>query len=168
MKPILTSLLIILSFSSAAHNNHNQYSSKNHHQAKVTQVPPIYRYVSVQATQPLCHGPNIDNTRQHSTPTIIGGLVGASIGHIVSQRPYKGIGAIAGAVVGSTLALHVSNSSTLGHTSHYWAGQDCVGLPTKTGKKPLLTGYAVTNKYQGHLYQTTRQSKPNKTIRVYH
>ena len=163
MKPLIASAILLLSASPFANANHH----RGYIQAKVLNATPVYEYVSVSHVpqREVCQPSATSN--QHNS-TILGSVIGGSIGHATSDKRHKTLGTLAGAIIGGTIAHQISSS----HTNldyHNYKTQHCYKATQYQAvtKQRILKGYQVTYKIKGRTYQKFSQVKPQKHIRIY-
>jgi hypothetical protein len=88
------------------------------------------------------------------------------IGHAASDKNHKGLGAILGAVIGSSLVHNIGYVNN-NHSHNIPVKRDkCVVTPRKANEIRVLEGYKVTYRTQEKIYQTFRQNKSQKYIRI--
>lgn len=177
MKLLITSTLLFLALSPMVQAKHERSYQNNHphnrgeFKAKVIDSTPIYKYLTVRQPQTYCKPVVLSKTHARSdvkSATIVAGIAGAVIGHAASDNKHKGIGTILGAVIGSSLVHNIGLSNNKQSHIVHDNPQNCVSTPRKTNKVRVLDGYSVTYRSQGKIYQTFRQEKPQKTIRIYY
>ncbi|WP_339723844.1 glycine zipper 2TM domain-containing protein [uncultured Paraglaciecola sp.] len=173
MKLLITSALLVLTFSPLASAKHeSSYHNESKHsrgefKARVIDSTPVYKYVSVGQPHTYCEPAKtqtITRISHDKGATIVGGIVGGIIGHAASDNKHKGLGTVAGAVLGSTL-VHKLNSADI--QTYKVKPQNCVTTHTKAQKVRVIDGYNVTYRSQGKVYQTFTQEKPAKYVRIY-
>lgn len=189
MKLLITSALVFLAVSPlvlAKHQANHYHSNEHSHgefKAKVLSSTPIYKYVNVSPQKTYCeptviyknarkvsrkaHYQSHDESHNNKGAAIIGGIVGGFIGHATSNRKHKGLGTIVGAVIGSSLAHNIVRASNIDSRNYHVQQRNCVVRYKKNDKMRVLQGYKVTYRAQGELYQTFRQNKPARYIRIY-
>lgn len=180
MKLLITSVLLFLAISPLVQAKHDRRYQSNHEhnrgefKAKVINITPVYKYMTVNQPQIYCAPAQIrstyrwshDSRRHYKNSAIVGGVLGGVIGHAASDKNHKGLGAILGAVIGSSLVHNIGYVNN-NHSHNIPVKRDkCVVTPRKTNKIRVLEGYKVTYRTQGKIYQTFRQNKPQKYIRI--
>jgi uncharacterized protein YcfJ len=164
MKYLLTCafLLSVVSPWSQAHHDRGYYK------AKVVNTMPVYKYRTVKRPQEICHV--YDGHRNHinNGRALIGGVIGGTIGHAVSNRKHKVLGTIAGTIIGSSIAHQPRNSAGTYGVSHRNTSQLCRVNYHTAEKVRVLSGFNVTYKLKGRLYQTFTKNRPGKRIRIYY
>lgn len=149
--------------------HHHHYEHSRHHEyARVVDARPIYQRVTHQVPQESCHYETVayrDRRSDSYTGTVVGGLVGAAIGHeLGNSRRNKDVGAVAGGLLGASIGHDVSRRKNPG-TVRYHDQQICQ-TSYRTEHSQSLVGYDVTYKYQGRLYQTRTSHHPGDRIPV--
>ncbi|MFQ3192676.1 MAG: hypothetical protein ACI936_003828 [Paraglaciecola sp.] len=172
MKLIITSALLFLATSPLVQAQHDRnYDKHNEFKAKVINSTPIYKYVAVNQPQTYCEPVVLRKThrRSHDKNTaLIGVILGGVIGHAASDNKHKGLGAILGAEIASSLVHNIGYRHNKHSRDIYVKHQNCVVKHFKGNKIRVLDGYKVTYRSQGRIYRTFRQNKPQKYIRIYY
>lgn len=175
MKLIIASTILLLAVSplvQADHNrsyHHKDKFSRGEFKARVIDSTPVYKYVTIREPQTFCE-PSVKSYRQSHDKgaVILGGIVGGVIGHATSSNKHKGLGTVVGAVIGSSLAHNIDHSSK-NHSQSYRVNQpSCVTTYKTSEKVRVLDGYNITYRSKGKTYQTFRQDRPSKFIRIYY
>ena len=179
MKLLITSALLFLATSPLVQAKHDpRYQSNHEHnrgelKAKVITFNP-YKYVTVTQPQIYCAPAQIrstcrrfhDSRRHYKSSAIFGGVLGGVIGHAASDKNHKGLGAILGAMIGSSLVHNIGYVNN-NHSHNIPVKRDnCVITPRKANEIRVLEGYKVTCRTQEKIYQTFRQNKSQKYIRI--
>ena len=179
MKLLITSALLFLATSPLVQAKHDpRYQSNHEHnrgelKAKVITFNP-YKYVTVTQPQIYCAPAQIrstcrrfhDSRRHYKSSAIFGGVLGGVIGHAASDKNHKGLGAILGAMIGSSLVHNIGYVNN-NHSHNIPVKRDnCVITPRKANEIRVLEGYKVTYRTQEKIYQTFRQNKSQKYIRI--
>jgi len=179
MKLLITSALLFLATSPLVQAKHDRRYQSNHEhnrgelKAKVITFNP-YKYVTVTQPQIYCAPAQIrstcrrfhDSRRHYKSSAIFGGVLGGVIGHAASDKNHKGLGAILGAMIGSSLVHNIRYVNN-NHSHNIPVKRDnCVITPRKANEIRVLEGYKVTYRTQEKIYQTFRQNKSQKYIRI--
>lgn len=154
--------LIALPAAARHHDHHTRY-------ARVIDARPIYQSASYQVPEQVCHYETVsyrDNDGPRSyTGTIVGGLVGAAVGHeLGNSKRNKDVGAVAGGLLGATIGRDVSNRNNR-TTTRYRDEQVCQ-TRYRSEYSQHITGYNVTYRYKGRVYQTQTRHHPGDRIPV--
>lgn len=139
---------------------HNEY-------ARVVDARPIYQRVAVRVPAESCHYETVSyrSGSDSYTGTVVGGLLGAAIGHELGHsKRNKDVAAVAGGLLGASIGRDVSNRRNPGRTEY--RDQQVCQTSYQTQYTRELVGYDVTYKYQGRLYQTRTHDHPGKRIPV--
>ncbi len=151
---VLASVLLISAGSALARGGYDH--------AQVVRVVPQYERVSYQVPVQRCEVQQVAyRTRSGSAAApvlgaIIGGAIGNAVGH---DKSNKRVGALAGAALGGSIAYDMSRQ--VGYRDQ----QVCTQVYERH-EEQRLTGYDVTYRYQGRLYQTHTTSHPGDRIKV--
>jgi uncharacterized protein YcfJ len=151
---ILTSLLSIL-FSTTA-------LAKNHY-AKVIRVEPVYKYLTISTPREICHR-QLNSGRHHSSAnTVIGAIIGGTIGNAISHNNRNGnITTVAGALIGGAIGHQLGHQNKAERRT----SQHCVTSYEQTKKIRKLKGYNVLYRFHGKTYKTFSKQRPGKKIIV--
>ncbi|MFK7888626.1 MAG: glycine zipper 2TM domain-containing protein [Gammaproteobacteria bacterium] len=143
--------------------------------ARVLDVEPIVRYVTVNVPRRECWDENVVVERRRRTngagngsagATIAGGLLGGVIGRQVGG----GSGRDAMTVVGAILGSAIGNQSTRTNRddrddARYDTVQRCETV-SEAREEERIDGYHVTYLYNGREYTTRTRNHPGERIRV--
>ncbi len=141
------------------------YYDKNYTYAQVVDVHPIYEEYRIPQNRRICNDNN--RARSHGSPhasngggAIIGGILGGIIGNRFGKgsgrRAATAAGVIAGAAIGSKSRPH-------GYNNRYRAS--CY-TQREYRIEQRITGYDVSYKYNGHVYQTRLNNHPGDRVRI--
>jgi uncharacterized protein YcfJ len=159
----------------------NRYQAHGHHHeryhdaeyARVVDVDPIIRRVRVSSPQqdcwnedrPVSSGPSRTEIRS----TIVGGVIGAAVGHRISQRHHDPVAVIGGSLIGAAIgnSIGVSRAANRGEyrTVGYESVQRCQ-VSYRDEWAEQIDGYRVTYVYHGREYTTRLPYDPGPRIRV--
>lgn len=137
--------------------------------AKVVSAQPVYREVRVREAREVCEEvPVVERTtyRGGADPgaVLVGAVIGGVIGHQFGGGSGKDAATAAGAFIG---ANHAANQTYRGgrvvEREVYETRCETV-RPVRY--EEVVTGYDVTYRYHGRLYQTHTRHHPGKRIRV--
>jgi uncharacterized protein YcfJ len=143
--------------------------------ARVIDVDPIIRRVRVSAPQrecwnedrPVAAGPSHTEIRS----TIIGGLIGAAVGHHISaaQRIHDPVAVIGssliGAAIGNNIGVHKAERRGEYREVGYESVQRCE-VNYRDDWEEQIDGYRVTYVYHGREYTTRMPYDPGERVRV--
>jgi len=177
-----------------AHGHYDRDRRRDYHQsgyrdteyARVIDVQPIVRRVRVSSPQRECWSEERPAYRPYSGPshteirsTLIGGLIGAAVGHQIGavqhvRDPAAIIGgSLIGAAIGNTIGVHKAErrgeyrDSQYDHEYQrdYQPVQRCqVNYRDELAEQ--IDGYQVTYVYQGREYTTRMPYDPGQRVRV--
>jgi uncharacterized protein YcfJ len=101
---------------------------------------------------------------------ILGGLLGAVIGHQIDGGHSRGTAAIAGAVIGSAIGHEVAEQGHGGARDYRdelrAVDAEHCEIHSEEHVEQRIDGYRVTYSYNGRTYTTQMPSDPGKRIRV--
>jgi len=179
---LITSLSLLASPLVLADRGHNKGHHHGHHNyaqvrtvvyersvyerpavyARVVSAEPIYRQVAVDTPYENC---GVERTSYRSasrhdvaTGAIVGGLIGAAIGHEVGGRHDAFFGGITGAQIGQNIAY-------AGGQTQYQDREVC-RTSYRTEYRRELVGYDVGYSYNGRVFYTESPRHPGSSIRV--
>jgi uncharacterized protein YcfJ len=142
--------------------------------ARVIDVDPIVeRYRSVEPVRDCRVEPRYEDgrvvVRRRSDPgaTLVGGLVGAIIGHNVVADGDRGAGTVAGALIGGALGNHLGSH---GYREDYeepraYEVERCATRPVERVDERVV-GYRVSYVYEGRRYTAQLPYDPGRRLRV--
>jgi uncharacterized protein YcfJ len=154
--------------------------------ARVTHVEPLIRQVRVSVPRRECYedssatpndGPGYGpaygrggEERAAAGGTILGGLIGAVIGHQFGDGRERGVGTVAGALIGSAIgheaAMQRRGEEEYGYTPpRAESGERCETRYSEQIEQ-RIEGYRVGYRYNGRDYQTVLPYDPGERLRV--
>ena len=146
--------------------------------AKVLEVEPVYRYVSIQVPQEECwteveYRP-VRHRHRHSGsafPTIAGGVVGGVIGRQFGSGSGRDAMTVVGTLIGAAVGHQASHRQASEHDDYHHdrvRRQTVERCETRyiTREEREADGYLVTYRYAGREYTTRTTEHPGKRIRV--
>ena len=165
-------------------------SSPDYDYARVTHVEPQLRQLSISVPQRECraetryapaadpgYGPGYSRAGGGERPAaggmILGGLIGAVIGHQFGYGPERAFGTVAGAVVGSAIGHDAAQRRDAGWDDRGYG--DRGGRPVESERcvtryservDQRIDGYRVSYRYNGRNYQTDLPYDPGERLRV--
>lgn len=150
------------------HKPNQSYNDVNY--AKVVNVEPVTRMLKHKVPEQTCWNETVrysERSHSSSTPAIVGGLLGATIGHSLGNRKHKSnriiktvaLGAL-GASIGHDISRNARNEQT-----RYGTEERCeVSYHTRYEEK--VVAYNVQYRYRGKTYYTKMDYHPRNTIPV--
>jgi uncharacterized protein YcfJ len=171
----------------------NSYSGGDYDYAyaQVLSVDPQVRQVRVTVPRRECYSEthyvpvngngydgNYDVRQGSAGKMILGGLIGAVIGHQIGNQESRNTGAIAGAIIGSAIGNEAAQRSGsyrgygYGRNNGYNRnelravdGERCE-VRNEEHVEERIDGYRVTYRYNNHTYTTMTARDPGTQIRV--
>ena len=146
------------------HKHHQTYKEVEHTEyARVVSSKPIYRTVAVEVPVDSCRVETVAySERQRGGDsfkgTIVGGLIGAAIGHEVGRN---GHATAAGGLIGAAIANNAAGSSR--RVTRYEDREVC-STRYRTEYERQLVGYDVTYRHDGRIYHTETRHHPGDRI----
>jgi uncharacterized protein YcfJ len=147
--------------------------------AKVVDVEPVYRYVTVRIPEEECwtevRYETVQRPRRRQSGSVVPTIAGGVIGGVVGRQFGSGNGRDAMTVLGTLIGASIGHEA--GHRGHH--DYDDYGH-TRVRSHPIercethystreereLDGYRVTYRFAGREYTTRTQEHPGKRIRV--
>jgi uncharacterized protein YcfJ len=135
--------------------------------AKVTRVVPIIETVEIAVPHQVCRIERLHHThyRHHSnTPEIVGSIVGGLLGSQIGRGGGRTAATIAGVVLGGSIA-HDLTSRSIRRTPY---GRNVEVCETRYSYRyeERITGYRVSYRHRGKIYQTRREHHPGTHISI--
>ena len=163
-KSIVATTLLTILFSTSV-------SAKGRY-ARVVDVEPVYRYLSISTPSELCSAPVRYKGHRSAGNTVVGAIIGGTLGHVVAKNSRKRhaatlAGAVIGSVIGHELAeRHNSPNYASNHHSTRALQQNCVTRYEPNRKVRQLEGYDVTYRFRGQRFQKFMHEHPGKRIYI--
>jgi uncharacterized protein YcfJ len=135
--------------------------------ARVVDVDPIVRYVTVERPREECWDEIVrEPVRPYGVagPTIAGGIVGAAVGRQFGSGSGRDAMTLLGAVVGSAVANQRAVRNH-GYATREVAVQRCEVVSERFSEE-RVDGYRVTYLYQGRRYHMVTDTPPGDRILV--
>lgn len=140
--------------------------------AKVVDVEPIVRYVTIETPVRECYTVDrVVSTRRRGDGNVAGAAIaGAIIGGVIGNQFGRGSGrdaaTAAGVIIGSSIAADNARASTRGSTSRVREPVRQCDVSYETREEERVDGYYVTYRYRGAEYRTRMRSHPGERIKV--
>jgi len=143
--------------------------------AEVLSAEPLLRQVRVAVPQRECHAETryvpVSGSRGGTTTTagsmLIGGLIGAVIGHQIDDRRSRNSGTIAGALIGTAIGHEAAQGDArVGFGEYRAIDAERCEVHTVERVEERIEGYRVTYRYNGRTYATQMPRDPGATLRV--
>jgi uncharacterized protein YcfJ len=147
---------------------YGHYRDTDYVYARVVDVDPMVRYVAVDRPRQQCWD---ETVRTPAAPfgiagqTAAGGIIGATIGHILGHGSSRDALTVAGAAAGAAIAHEnaVRNGATI--ETHENTVQRCETVYDRVTEKHV-DGYVVTYLYDGRRYQMQTDVPPGDRVQV--
>jgi len=141
---------------------YSTYNDYDDDYARVVDARPIYRRVAIEVPSESCRIQTV--AREHRdgdsfTGTVVGGLVGAAIGHEI------GNGRGAATAVGGLIGASIGNDAGSNRSLRYRDEEVC-RTRYHTEYEQRIIGYDVSYSYNGRIYQTRTDRHPGDRIAV--
>ena len=132
---------------------------------RVIEARPIYQRVAVDVPRESCGVRTVAyEERRRSgdsfTGTVLGGLVGAAIGHELGNG--RGAATAAGGLIGAS----IGNDASRGGRAVSYRDQEVCSTRYRTEYQERIVGYDVSYSYHGRVYQTQTDRHPGDRIAV--
>lgn len=149
---------------------------RNHSQsyydyAKVVQVEPIIRVVSVPATRHECWEEDVTHYPEQGrqgvasyTPAILGGIIGGVVGNQFGKGSGKDAMTVAGALLGTSVGYEAARRP-VDHAPYVTREQRCQ-TRTQYHEEEQIDGYWVTYRYHGREFVHRMDYHPRHRIKV--
>ena len=145
--------------------------------AEVLNVEPNLRQVRIAVPRRECYTDTryvpVDDgdyrrDRPAAGPMILGGLIGAVVGHQFGRGPARGLGTVAGAVIGSAVGHDAAQRQGADDRDRPMRAIDSQQCETRYDEhyESRVESYRVSYRYQGRVYHTVLPSDPGSRLRV--
>lgn len=147
--------------------------------AKVVDVEPVYRYVTIQVPEEECwtevRYETVERPRRRDSRSVMPTIAGGVIGGVVGRQFGSGDGRDAMTVLGTLIGASIGHQASHRRYSEYddYRHTRVRSHPVErcethysTREERELDGYRVTYRYAGREYTTRTQEHPGKRIRV--
>ena len=155
------------------------YDQDDYDTAQVLSAEPLTRQVRITAPQRECYAETryvpLNARNAGATPAagqmLLGGLIGAVIGHQIDDRRSRNTGTVAGALIGTAIGHQIAQDGArrnpYGRGGEYRAveGEHCE-VHTVERFEERVDGYRVTYRYNSRIYTTQMPRDPGATLRV--
>lgn len=166
---MITSLATLIAAIPLAQANPNRYAGNFDNfivKAKVINVVPIFKYVTINTPTERCYKERVSNTDYHDGNRggrmllggLIGGVIGNNIGHGKSRKTRAVVGALVGSQIGSSIAD--KNAYTERHTGY----QQRCNTQNVSETRKQVEGYNVSYKFRGRVFTTRMPYDPGHKI----
>jgi uncharacterized protein YcfJ len=170
---VIMTAMAAVTISPAAMAGHGGYQY-----AKVVDVEPVFRYVTIQVPEEACwteiHYETVRPHRRRSSGSVVPTIAGGVIGGVVGRQFGSGNGRDAMTVLGSLIGASIGHQASHREHRDYDYGRERVRerpvercetrYTTREEREP--DGYRVTYRYAGREYTTRTEQHPGKRIRV--
>lgn len=151
----------------AGHRYDEDYASEVYYdKAKVVDVRPVYEVVRVPSEQRECWREEVEHPGHHSDPVagmLVGGVIGGVVGHQMGRGRGNKAATAAGAVIGAAVGHRVARNS---HHPGYVSEERHCRVSERYYEEERISGYKVTYRYHGRLFNTHMDRDPGKYVRV--
>ena len=132
---------------------------------RVIEARPIYQRVAVDVPRQSCDVRTVayEERRRDGDSfagTVLGGLVGAAIGHELGNG--RGAATAAGGLIGAS----IGNDASRGRRAVSYRDQEVCSTRYRTEYQERIVGYDVSYSYRGRVYQTQTDRHPGDRIAV--
>ncbi len=135
--------------------------------AKVLDARPVYATVRYPVDEEVCWDElawRREPAAHSATPTILGAIIGGVVGHQFGSGRGRGVMTVAGAALGGSIGNDVSRQRH--PDSYYTETQQRCEIQRSWRTEERISGWDVTYKYRGEIYQTRMREEPGDRIRV--
>jgi len=141
--------------------------------AAVVHAEPLVRTIHVTVPREQCYTetryvPVRGRDAPAAGPMIVGGLIGAVIGHQFDDRRSRNVGSVAGAVIGAGLGHGAAQRRWVGYDEREVRAVEAQRCEVRSEDRieQRTEGYRVTYRYHGRLYTTQMPRDPGDQVRV--
>jgi len=173
-KVMITTFAALVTAIPVANADHNRYKTNTANfddfviKAKVVNVTPVYKYVTVNTPTEHCYKERATYTKYYDGDRngrmllggLIGGVIGNNIGHGKSRKARAVVGALIGSQIGSSIADNHAYASQ--HTGYETRCE--VQHVSETKKE--IAGYDVSYRFRGRIFTTQMPYHPGRRIKL--
>ena len=142
--------------------------------ARVVDVRPMYRWISVNRPRTKCHYEEVHTETTHrkssTGATILGGVIGGAIGRSLSRRSHRrsrrNVGTAAGVILGASIARNMHRNNNPGHTHNNTHTRRVCRTHNNRHQERVFKGYYVTYRLRGREYAVRTRRSPGRFIRL--
>ena len=153
------------------------YAADEFDTAQVLRAEPLMHQVRITVPQRECHAETHYvpvGARATGTPAagqmLLGGLIGAVIGHQIDDRRSRNTGTVAGAMIGTAIGHQVAQDgarrAAYGQEEYRAVDAERCEVRTVERFEERIDGYRVTYRYNSRIYTTQMPRDPGPTLRV--
>lgn len=170
---LLTSLLAMsaIPLAQANHQGSPNYASATDSfvvKAKVLNVTPIYKYVTINTPTENCYRTRAThanyNDGNRGGRMLLGGIIGTVIGNNIGHGKSRKATAVAGALIGSQIGGNIANKHD--YSSQQTGYQQRCNTQNVSETQRRVDGYNVTYRYRGRVMSTQTATHPGRRIRL--
>ncbi len=137
--------------------------------AKVVDVQPLYRTVTVSTPRQECWDEPVTRYQAGAgnsyTSTIIGGIVGGVVGNQFGKGTGRDVATVAGALLGGSIGRDLGHRHQAGGQYYTDVERRCRTINDNYTEQ-RIEGYNVTYRYRGQTYTTRSDVDPGRRIKV--
>ena len=167
---ILSAIMIVSPARAGYAVNGDTYYDK----AKIISAVPVYKTISVSTPRRECRQVAMvsygrgGGQHKSATSIVVGGIAGAAAGHQFGQATYGTVGAIAGGMLGGSVARDIQHRYIVNNASRNTYPQTMTQCDTYEDfhEEQVIDGYRVEYRYNGRVYHTVTENDPGKKMRV--
>ncbi len=165
----LFAMMLIGQASAGGKHGHKHGPVVYYDYATVLKARPIYKTKRYSSPRQECwqetttRGERGEYRSDSATGTILGGIIGAAVGHELGHhKRNKQVGAVAGAVLGSSIGHDLSRKSV---RPRHQTQEHCRTVYDEHNEE-YVSGYRVTYRYQGENYKVRTRNHPGDSIKL--
>jgi uncharacterized protein YcfJ len=161
-KALLIGSLALTSLPACAGHRESAYEY-----AKVVDARPVYATVRYPVDEEVCWDElawRREPAVHSATPTILGAIIGGVVGHGLGHGHHRGATTVAGVALGSSIGYDISQQRH--PDSYYTETQKRCEIQRSWRTEETISGWDVTYRYHGEIYQTRMHEEPGDRIRV--
>lgn len=167
----LATMITAMPLAQASHNGHGRNAADLDNfivKAKVINVTPIFKYVTINTPTERCYKERVTHTDYNDGNRggrmLLGGIIGGVIGNNIGRGESRKARAVVGALIGSQIGSSIADKHA--YTQQYAGYQQRCDVQNVSETRKQLDGYNVSYKFRGRMFTTRMPYDPGHKIKL--